>query len=131
MTEMEITYVFIRYISVTIQRQSKAFYRRQNKITYHENKELIENIDIEQRLFENFSNQSNSFCGNFDEKLSFQELLIKGLSSLSEIEKYIIFEKFINQRSDNDIGKEFSISSQMVSKRKRKVLDKLKTVFHI
>lgn len=129
MTEMEITYVFVRYISVTIQRQSKAFYRRYNRITYHENKEFIDNIDIEQKIIECYSKSSSAFYGNFEEKLSYQELLYEGLSSLNEMEKYIIYEKYLNKRSDVDIGKEFSISSQMVSKRKRKILSKLKNYF--
>lgn len=130
-TEMDITYVFIRYISVTVRRQAKAFYRRQHKISYHENKEVLENIEIEKRLSEFFFNSSSSLYNTVEDKLSYQELLYKGLGSLSEVEKYIIYEKFVNQRSDIDIGKDFSISSQMVSKRKRSILDKLKTFFTI
>lgn len=129
MTEMDITYVFTRYISVTIQRQAKTFYRRNNRITYYENKELIENINIEREMLDSSPELAKSYFDNFEENLTYQEILSKGLGALSEIEKYIICEKFLNKRSDADIGSEFSISSQMISKRKRKILGKLKNFF--
>lgn len=129
MTEMDITFIFISYIKVTIQRQAKAFYRRCYKITYYENEEFIENIEIEKEII-GYHSRSESFLNdNFEEKLSHQEILLKGLSSLDETEKYIIREKFLNQRSDFDIGKDFSISGQMISKRKRKILSKLESFF--
>lgn len=126
MTEMEITYIFIRYVSVSIQRRAKAFYRKHNKIYYQENKEFIESIEVE----EGFEFSSNPFFENIEEKLSYRELINKSLSTLNEKEKYIIIEKYVNQRSDIDIGKQFSISSQMISKSKRKILKKLKIFFN-
>ena len=41
MTELEITYIFIRYITIAIERKAKAFYHKYNKILFHENQELI------------------------------------------------------------------------------------------
>jgi DNA-directed RNA polymerase specialized sigma subunit len=127
LTDMDITYIFIRYISVTIKRQARAFYLRYNKIFYYENREYIENIDMETE--EVCSISSNSFCRNIEDKLSYRDLLFKGLNSLQVMEKQLIYEKFLNQRSDADIGRDFSISSQMVSRRKRKILYKLKNFF--
>lgn len=129
MIEMEITYIFIKYISVTIQRQATAFYRRHNRITFNENIEFIEDFETDQKIVNQYSEFSNILNKNFDEKFLCQELLMNGLESLSEIERYIIYEKYLNQRSDLDIGREFSISSQMVSKKKRKIIDKLKKHF--
>lgn len=129
MTEMDITFIFIRYISVTIKRQAKAFYRKYDRIFFYENKEFIENIDLDDEIVQVNSKPSSVFYKNIDERLSYRELLFKGLDSLDEMEKQIICEKFFKQRSDSDIGKEYSVSSQMVSKRKRKILDKLKSFF--
>lgn len=131
MTEMEITYVFIRYISVTIKRQAKAFYNRHNKVYYYENKEFIESIEIEERTIECHLNSSSFFYGDFEEKMSYQDLLCESLNSLDEIERRLLYEKYLNQRSDVDIGNDYSISSQMVSRRKRKILDKLRKFFFV
>lgn len=127
MTEMDITYVFIRYISVTIKRQARAFYRRYERIIYYEKKEFIENIGNEIITFN--PNTSSLLYKSIEDRLSYQELLLEGLESLDDMEKQIICEKYLKLRSDSDIGKEYSVSSQMVSKRKRKILDKLKNFF--
>lgn len=131
MTEMDITYAFIRYISVAIRRQAKAFHNKYSVINYNENIEFIENLvtgseGVECNLF-----SSNSLYKSLDDKLIYQELLMRGLDSLNETEKYVIHEKFINQRSDADIGKDFSISSQMISRKRRKIFGKLKHFFSI
>ncbi|MDT2556640.1 sigma-70 family RNA polymerase sigma factor [Enterococcus raffinosus] len=131
MTEMDVTFIFIRYISVTIKRQSKTFYNRFNKIYYYENKEFVENIEIEKRPIEFYSSSSSYCFDNLEEKIFYRELLHEGLNSLTDMEKQLICEKFINQRSDADIGKELSVSSQMASKRKRIILGKLKSFFNI
>lgn len=127
MTEMDITYIFTRYISVTITRQAYAFYRRYNKIFYYENKEFVENKDTESN--EIYSSSSDSLYGSIDDKLIYQESLLKGLKSLNEMEKQLIYEKFFDQKSDFDIGKKFSVSSQMISRRKRNILNRLKNFF--
>lgn len=129
MTEMDITYIFIRYISVSIKRQSKAFYHRYNRIFLNENNRFVENINLEDDTFQLNSYTSNPFYRNTEEKLSYQELLFAGLNSLDNSERQIVYEKFVKHRTDADIGNEYSISSQMVSKRKRKILDKLKIFF--
>lgn len=125
---MDITYIFVRYITVTIKRQAKAFYYRYNRIFYYENKEFIESIEIENEAIESKPNSSTSFYRNIEEKFSHQELLLEALNSLDDMEKQIIYEKFLNRRSDADIGKEYS-SGQMVSKKKRKILGKLRSSF--
>lgn len=128
MTEMELTYMFIRYVSVAIKRQAGAFYRRHNKLVFYENEELKENLEVE-KTSEYYLNYPSIFCGNIDEKLIHQELLTKGLKSLDDKEAKLLCEKFLNQRSDFDIGNEYSVSSQMISKRKRKILRKLASFF--
>ncbi|RGW10552.1 sigma-70 family RNA polymerase sigma factor [Enterococcus asini] len=127
MTEMDITYIFIRYISVTIKRQAGAHYGRSNKISYYENKEFIDSLDAE--INENSLSISSTTNETIEEKIASEEVLFKSLNFLDDEERWIVFEKFINQRSDNDIGKDFSVSSQMISKKKRKILKKLKSFF--
>lgn len=127
MTEMEITYIFTRYISVTTKRQACAFYRRYNKTFFHENIELVENLDIHSN--EVYSNIPSHFFENIEDKLSYQELLFKGLNALNSVEKQLIREKFYYQKSDVEIGKALSVSSQMISKRKRTILNRLKSFF--
>ncbi|MGL9814039.1 sigma factor-like helix-turn-helix DNA-binding protein [Enterococcus sp. DIV0098] len=129
MTEMDITFIFIRYISVTIKRKARAFYRKYDRIFFNENKEFIENIDLDNEIVLFCSNSSSVFYKDIEEKLTYQELLFEGLDSLNEMEKQIICEKYFKQRSDSDIGKGYSVSSQMISKRKRKILYKLKSFF--
>lgn len=131
--EMNITYIFIRYITVTIKRQVRAFYRKYNKVIYQENKEFIENclniIEIENEIIENRTDLPSAFYEDLEKKLSYQDLLFKGLNSLNDIEKRIMYEKFLEQRSDADIGKEYLVSSQTISKRKRNTFGKLRNYF--
>ena len=91
---------------------------------------MIENIDSVKEKTENDWNSMSCFYGNIEEKITFQELIFEGLNSLDFFEKQIIREKFLNERSDMDIGKNFSVSSQMISKKKRKILNKLKSIYY-
>lgn len=125
MTEMDATYIFIRYISVTVKRQAQTFYHRLNKTFYYEEKEFVENTDMESK--EVHSKLLNSIYENIDDRLFRQELLINGLNSLNMMEKQIIREKYYLQKSDAEIGIFFSVSGQMISKRKRNIINKLKS----
>lgn len=125
MTEMDATYIFIRYISVTVKRHAQTFYYKYNKTFYYENKEFVENTDMESK--EVHSKLLNSIYENIDDRLFRQELLINGLNSLNIMEKQIIREKYFFQKSDAEIGIVFSVSGQMISKRKRNILNKLKS----
>lgn len=125
MTEMDATYIFIRYISVTVKRHAQTFYHKYNKTFYYEKKEFVENTDMESK--EVHSKLLNSIYENIDDRLFRQELLINGLNSLNIMEKQIIREKYFFQKSDAEIGIVFSVSGQMISKRKRNILNKLKS----
>lgn len=127
LTDMDITYIFIRYISVAIKRKSKMFYQRYNRTLYYENKELIEDVDMKNS--EIGSNTLNIVSENIEEKITFRDQLFEGLNSLRFIEKQLIYEKFLNQRTDAEIGRDLSISGQMVSRKKRDILYKLRNFF--
>lgn len=125
MTEMDITYIFTRYISVTVRRHAHAFFHRYNKIFYYENKEFADNTELESN--EMHLSLLGSFYESIDDRLSYQKLFFDGLNSLDMMEKQIIREKYFYQKSDAEIGKVFSVSSQMISKRKRSILNRLKS----
>ncbi|EIP8174169.1 hypothetical protein LT205_002560, partial [Enterococcus faecalis] len=53
--ELEITYIFISYLTVTLQRQASAFYKKKFRINSYESKELIdEEIDLTTENFNSF-----------------------------------------------------------------------------
>ncbi|EAC5805743.1 sigma-70 family RNA polymerase sigma factor [Listeria monocytogenes] len=124
-TEMDITYIFIRYVTVTLKRQANAFYKNQGKIFSHESKELTEFNQNEQSgelwLNEQGFTPEEIFEMNFE-----KERLRLSLSYLTNEELFILSEKYSKKLSDANIGKKLHVSSQMVSKKKRKAFAKLK-----
>ncbi|HFK6199142.1 sigma factor-like helix-turn-helix DNA-binding protein [Listeria monocytogenes] len=124
-TEMDITYIFIRYVTVTLKRQANAFYKNQGKIFSHESIELTEFNQSEQtgklQLNEKGFTPEEIFEQNFD-----REQLHLSLSCLTNDELFILSEKYSKKLSDAEIGKKMHVSSQMISKKKRKAFAKLK-----
>ncbi|EHL5825901.1 sigma-70 family RNA polymerase sigma factor [Listeria monocytogenes] len=122
---MDITYIFIRYVTVTLKRQANAFYKNQGKIFSHESKELTEFNQNEQSgelwLNEQGFTPEEIFEMNFE-----KERLRLSLSYLTNEELFILSEKYSKKLSDANIGKKLHVSSQMVSKKKRKAFAKLK-----
>lgn len=125
-TEMDVTYIFIRYITVTLQRQANAFYNKQGKIFSHESQELTEFNQREQteRLNEKVFTPEEIFEMNFE-----NEQLRLSLSCLTNDELFILSEKYSKRLSDAEIGKKLHVSSQMISKKKRKAFAKIKEYF--
>lgn len=125
--ELEITYIFIRYITVTLQRQANTFYKKQLKIFSHESKELIE-----EEINKSVNNFEFSKMPIPDEEVIFHcqvKELLDSLQLLTKEEYFILIEKHVKRRSDADIGKDLHISGQMVSKKKRNAYTKLKNNF--
>lgn len=124
-TEMDITYIFIRYVTVTLKRQANAFYKQQGKIFSHESKELTEFNQNEQSgelwFNEKGLTPEEVFEINFE-----NEQLRLSFSCLTNEEFFILNEKYSKKLSDAEIGKKLHVSSQMISKKKRKAFGKLK-----
>lgn len=118
-TEMDVTYIFIRYITVTLQRQANAFYNKQGKIFSHESQELTEFNQNEQTgsLNEKGFTPEEIFEMNFE-----NEQLRLSLSCLTNDELFILSEKYSKRLSDAEIGKKLHVSSQMISKKSAKLL---------
>lgn len=125
-TEMDITYIFICYVSVTLQRQANAFYKKQGKLFSYESLEFIDSKEIEEAIQYQYGNH---LLPEELIELDFRnEKIYTSLASLTKVEQYILKEKHVNQRSDASIGKDMRISGQMVSKKKRQAYAKLRKI---
>lgn len=126
-TEMDFTYIFICYVSVTLQRQANAFYKKQGKLFSYESLEFIESKEMEEAIQCQYGN--NKLLPEKLIELGYRsEKIYTSLASLTEVEQYILKEKHVNQQSDASIGKDIQISGQMVSKKKRQAYAKLRKI---
>lgn len=124
-TEMDITYIFIRYVTVTLQRQANTFYKNQGKIFSHESIELTEFNQNEQSGTQWIRAKESTPEEIFE--INFQnEQLHSSLLCLTNEEQFILSEKYSKRLSDAEIGKKLHVSSQMISRKKRKAFAKLK-----
>lgn len=99
-TEMDVTYIFIRYIIVTLQRQANAFYNKQGKIFSHESQELTEFNQNEQTG----SLNEKGFTPEEIAEMNFEnEQLRLSLSFLTNDELFILSEKYSKRLSDAEI----------------------------
>lgn len=126
-TEMDFTYIFICYVSVTLQRQANAFYKKKGKLFSYESLEFIESKEMEEAL--NYQYEINQLLPEKLIELEYRnEKIYTSLASLTEEEQYILKEKHVNQRSDASIGKDMQISGQMVSRKKRQAYAELRKI---
>lgn len=124
--ESEITYIFIRYVTVTLKRQANAFYKKQGRIFSNESQLLIDSKEItEQTIFQQIL---SSTPDTLLEKRFFKEQLRSSLFQLTDEELFILKEKHLQKQSDAEIGRELRCSSQAISKKKRAIYTKLKKV---
>lgn len=129
-TEMDFTYIFICYVTVTLQRQANAFYKKQGKLFSYESLEFIESKEMEEAIQYQYGN--NQLLPEKLIELGYRnEKIYSSLVTLTEVEQYILKEKHINQRSDASIGKDIQISGQMVSKKKRQAYAKLRKILSL
>lgn len=123
----EINYLFVRYIQQSIRNTSNAFLKK--KHTYSNNyfstdilEDLIVNNSYDQYLLlDSITESEINILQNFTEN----EKLSKAIERLSFKEKKLIYEKYIQCKTDNEIATSFSISRQGVSIYKKRVLKKL------
>lgn len=124
-SEMDITYIFIRYVTVTLKRQANTFYKNQRKLFFHETIELTEFNQSEQTV-KLWLNENEFTPEEIFEKSFESDQLRLSLSCLTNEELFILSEKYSKKLSDADIGKKLHVSSQMISKKKRRAFAKLK-----
>ncbi|EGO5166164.1 sigma-70 family RNA polymerase sigma factor [Enterococcus faecalis] len=124
-TEMDITYIFIRYVTVTLKRQADTFYKSQGKIFSHESTELTE-FNQRKQTGKLWHAEKGFTPEEIFEKKFECEQLCSSLSCLTNEELFILSEKYSKKLSDAEVGKKLHVSSQMISKKKRKAFAKLK-----
>ncbi|MGG5331107.1 sigma-70 family RNA polymerase sigma factor [Enterococcus sp. AZ163] len=137
--EKKITYEFISYINQAmihekikyIQKSDKKRYAR-NGIKVINDETLIQDLVYSDENQRDFSPIYNT--DSLEEKHDYENLedyisdedLAAAIEKLTSKEKLILFMKYVEGKKDTVISKEFGISSQAVSKRKRGILKKLK-----
>lgn len=120
----ELAYIFIRYISLAMINEKRTYIKTKNR----KNVLLASNT-----ILENLPNEEI----NFLETIDYNDLenhidsyeLSNAISKLSSEEKLLIFEKYVLAKKDVEIAKQLNISSQAISKRKRKTLLKIRKFF--
>ncbi|MEQ7044590.1 sigma-70 family RNA polymerase sigma factor [Enterococcus gallinarum] len=123
-TESEITYIFIRYVTVTLKRQANTFYKKQGRIFSNELQLLIDSHEITKQFL---LNQANTYTPDIIlEKQLVNDQLHLSLFQLTNEELFILKEKHLKKQSDAEIGRKLHCSSQAVSKKKRSIYIKLR-----
>lgn len=120
----EIAYIFIRYISVTLLNEKRSYIKKKNnQHVMTDQNDLLDNLPskeisyIETADYHTLENYVNSYD------------LANAIASLSSAEKHLLYEKYVLSKKDIEIAKQLNISSQAISKRKRKILDKIRKFF--
>lgn len=122
-SEIEVTKIFVRYVQQAIMHRSFTLYRKGNhkvEIVSYENL-VIEKLlhyesphMLEKMSFNNIWEMENFIDNN--------QLAI-AVGTLNTRQKFILYWKFVEEASDARIGDLLGISSQAVSKQKRKAID--------
>jgi len=128
--DMEKTYLFIRYIQTSLTHERLNYLRN--------NKKRSSEILIEDQFLLNISSAEKNFLEeiNLKDVIHFENYvednkLSDSIASLTDIEKIILFKRYIQGYNDIVIAKEFNVTSQAISKRRRKILNKIKNKFQI
>ncbi|CWU74779.1 TPA_asm: sigma-70 family RNA polymerase sigma factor [Listeria monocytogenes] len=126
-SEVEINYLFVSYIQQSIKNSSNACLKKKQRYSHNYfPTDTLEDIMV------------NSFCDSylsFDsiqesdiitlEQFTENEALSKALGKLSLKEKRLLYEKYIQCKTDNEIATILKISRQGVSIARKRILKKL------
>lgn len=125
MNEEELTYSFIKYIHLCLVNHAGKYYENKfnnsHLISYEESvtEALLQNsVGLDRQIFFNPE--------EFLEEKSLYEIVNYSLTNLSDEELAILYMKYFLKKSDREIGTLIGISSQAVSKRKRKIVQKIR-----
>ncbi|MGM0338578.1 sigma-70 family RNA polymerase sigma factor [Enterococcus sp. AZ007] len=128
--ETNINALFVRYIHQAMINEKLNYINRtmkkDQKLVHDEN--LLNNIQYQnEQVLDSLPKEAFKSLEEYieDDKLS------KSIASLTERQKLIIFRRYVEGKKDPSIAKELGISSQAVSKQRRKAIEKLKTDFSV
>lgn len=125
-----INYRFIKYIYQAMLNEKMNYIRSSKKkgIVVVHDETLLENAQYQnEQLLEQLT-EDHAF--NLEEYVNDVDLS-NSIAKLTDREKYIVYKRFIEGEKDPAIAKTLGISSQAVSKQRRKIMKKLKTYFEI
>lgn len=125
-----INYRFIKYIYQAMLNEKMNYIRSSKKkgIVVVHDKTLLENAQYQnEQLLEQLT-EDHAF--NLEEYVNDVDLS-NSIAKLTDREKYIVYKRFIEGEKDPAIAKTLGISSQAVSKQRRKIMKKLKTYFEM
>ncbi len=112
------------YIKIILTRTARDFYRAQSR--YYANSiplELAEENDLSETNFEMNIGASEAHCL---EKYIEDEILALIIGSLQPKEKYLIYLKFFEDKTDRQIAMIYGIRQQSLNQRKNRLLNKLR-----
>lgn len=114
--EKEISYIFVKYVYSALTNQANKYYKNSEKqsvpLNYEEN--YTESELWKMNLYDLELIESPLKILELKEKMS---EINEHFNELTMQEKSILFEKYINQKSDYEIGQEYSLTSQAISKK--------------
>ncbi|MFM2488894.1 sigma-70 family RNA polymerase sigma factor [Enterococcus avium] len=125
-----INYRFIKYIYQAMLNEKMNYIRSSKKkgIVVVHDETLLENAQYQnEQLLEQLT-EDHAF--NLEEYVNDVDLS-NSIAKLTDREKYIVYKRFIEGEKDPAIAKTLGISSQAVSKQRRKIMKKLKTYFEM
>lgn len=118
----EIEKGFSKYVKSALLCTAKNYYAR-----YFNDAKLVEPfeemIDLEDENINIAIMQSNIF---YLERYLEDELLSRAVNTLNVNEKKLLFMKFYEDRTDEQIARVFGVTRQALTKSKKKILDKLR-----
>jgi len=121
----EIAYLFIRYIQQVLINEKKNYLRNaQNKpldLVYESS--YFESIEYSPSdIMSKLSELNYEMIAEYIEDVAFSN----AIASLSTEEKFILFERYVACKKDPVIGKELGVTSQAISKKRKRILRKLR-----
>ncbi|WP_438780236.1 sigma-70 family RNA polymerase sigma factor [Enterococcus sp. DIV0187] len=125
-----INYRFIKYIYQAMLNEKMNYIRSSKKkgIVVVHDETLLENAQYQnEQLLEQLTEDQAS---NLEEYVNDVDLS-NSIAKLTDREKYIVYKRFIEGEKDPAIAKTLGISSQAVSKQRRKIMKKLKVYFEM
>lgn len=126
--EIEKNYLFIKYVQQSIKNASNAFYQKKQ---IYSTRFLL--IDVTDNMMNTFSNDNylnldsvkNTEIDKLENFIDNQKLSF-AIEQLSYKDKHLLYEKYINCKTDNEIALKFGISRQGISIAKKRILKKIK-----
>lgn len=123
-----LNYIFTRYIHQTMINEKLNYVRNVNKksISVIHNENLLNNVQYpKEQLLESLPKEGYKRLEEYVDDY----ILSDSISKLSEREKYIIYKRYVEGKKDPAIAKKLKVSSQAVSKSRRKALKKIHDYF--